>query len=128
MLTDARFARMSKKYDEEQKELAEKIRATRDAIDKSSAKEVTADMFISAVRKYTRVKKLTQQMVNELIDRIEVHQAEKVSGVWEQRLTICCNCVGVIDIPAALPIPATEVTMNTRKGVYVSYAPTPQAS
>ena len=127
-LSDERFARMSRKYDEEQKELAEKIKATRDAIDKSSAKEVTADMFISTVRKYTRAKKLTQRMVNELIDHIEVHQAEKVDGVWEQRLTIHYNCVGVIDIPDSLPIPAPEVTMNTRKGVYVSYAATPAAS
>jgi len=127
-LTDERFARMSKKYDEEQKELAQKIRAARDAIDKSSAKEVTADMFISTVRKYTRAKKLTQRMVNELIDYIEVHQAEKVNGVWEQRLTIHYNCVGVIDIPETLPIPAPAVTMNTRKGVYVSYAATPAAS
>lgn len=38
------------------------------------------------------------------------------------------NCVGVINIPAALPIPAPEVTMNTRKGVYVSYAAAPAAS
>ena len=119
---------MSKKYDEEQKALAEKIKATRDAIDKSSAKEVTADMFISTVRKYTRAKKLTQRMVNELIDRIEVHQAEKVNGVWEQRLTIHYNCVGVIDIPETLLLPAPEVTMNTRKGIYVSYASTPAAS
>ena len=80
-LSDERFARMSARYDEEQKELAQKIKAARDAIDKSSAKEVTADMFISTVRKYTRTKKLTQRMVNELIDRIEVHQAEKVDGI-----------------------------------------------
>ena len=127
-LTDERFARMSKKYDEEQKELTEKIKAVRDAIEKSAAREVTADMFISTVRKYIRAKKLTQRMVNELIDYIEVHQAEKVDGIWEQRLTIHYNCVGVIDIPAALPIPVPEVTMNTRKGVYVSYAGTTQAS
>ena len=119
---------MSKKYNEEQKELTEKIKATRDAIENSAAKEVTADMFISTVRKYTRAKRLTQRMVNELIDHIEVHQAEKVNGVWEQRLTIHYNCVGVIDIPQTLPLPAPEVTMNTRKGVYVSYAPAPQAS
>ncbi len=67
-------------------------------------------------------------MVNELIDHIDVHQSEKVNGVWEQRLTIHYNCVGVIDIPAALPIPVPEVTMNTRKGVFVSYAATPRAS
>ena len=38
------------------------------------------------------------------------------------------NCVGVIDILEMLPIPAPAVTMNTRKGVYVSYAVTPAAS
>jgi hypothetical protein len=41
-------------------------------------------MFISIVRKYTRAKKLTPRMLNELVHRIEVHQAEKVNGVREQ--------------------------------------------
>lgn len=36
---------------------------------------------------------------NELIEKIEVHQAEKIDGVWEQRLTIHYNCVGTIFIP-----------------------------
>ena len=44
-----------------------------------------ADMFISLVRKYTRAKKLTR-MLNELVEKIEVFNAEKVNGVWEQRL------------------------------------------
>ena len=48
--------------------------------------------------------------------------------LWEQRLTIHYNCVGVIDIQEALSIPVPEVMMNTRKGVYVSYAATPAAS
>ena len=38
-------------------------------------------------------------MLNELIERIEVHQAEKLDGKWEQRLTIHYNCVGAIFIP-----------------------------
>ena len=57
-------------------------------IEKSTSQAVTADMFISIVRKYTRAKKLTPRMLNELIEKIEVHQAEKVDGVWEQHLTI----------------------------------------
>ncbi len=43
------------------------------------------------MRKYTRAKKLTQRMVNELIDRIEVHPAEKVDGVRERRLSCAAN-------------------------------------
>ena len=121
-LTDERFARMSERYDAEQKELAEKIKVARKALEKSSAKTLTKELFLSTVRKYTRARKLTQTMVNELIDHIEVHQAVKVDGVWEQRLTIHYNVIGPVIIPEELPLPAPEVTVNTRKGVWVNYA------
>ena len=69
-LSDDRFAKMSRRYEDEQKELAEKI-----------------------------------------------------DGVWEQRLRIHYNCVGTIEIPTVLPLPIPEVSVNTRKGVVVNYAP-----
>jgi hypothetical protein len=62
-------------------------------------------------------------MLNELVHKIEVHQAEKVNGVWEQRLIIHYNCIGAIDIPDVLPLPSPEVSVNTRKGVVVNYVP-----
>ena len=126
-LTDDRFARMSAKYEDEQKELREKIKALQERIERTKSKAVTADMFISAVRKYTRARKLTPRMLNELVQRIEVHQAEKVDGVWVQRLTIHYNCVGAITIPENLPLPMPDITVNTRKGIYVSYQPSSRA-
>ena len=123
-LTNERFTRMSERYDAEQKELAEKIKAARKTLEKSSGKTLTKDMFLSTVRKYTRVRKLTQTMVNDLIDHIEVYQAEKVDGVWEQRLTIHYNVVCPVTIPEDLPLPVPEITVNTRQGVWVNYAAT----
>ena len=61
-------------------------------------------------------------MLNELIQKIEVHQSEKVNWVWEQHLTIHYNCIGVFDIPDYLEIPCPEVSVNTRKGVVVNYS------
>ena len=122
-LSDDRFAKMSRRYEEEQKEVSEKIKTLRSEMDKLSSKAVTADMFISTVRKYTRTKALTPRMLNELIDRIEVHQAEKIDGEWVQHLTIHYNCVGAIFIPEVFPLPVPEVSVNTRKGVVVNYAP-----
>ena len=122
-LSDDRFAKMSRRYEEEQKEVSEKIKTLRSEIDKLSSKAATADMFISTVRKYTRTKTLTPRMLNELIDRIEVHQAEKIDGEWVQHLTIHYNCVGAIFIPEVFPLPVPEVSVNTRKGVVVNYAP-----
>ena len=120
-LSDDRFAKMSRRYEEEQKELSEKIKKLRSEIEKQSSRATSTDMFVSIVRKYTRAKKLTPRMLNELVEKIEVYNAEKIDGEWVQRLRIHYNCVGEMNIPnePALPIPA--VTVNTRKGVFVSY-------
>ena len=122
-LSDDRFAKMSQRYEDEQKELAEKIKKLRSEIEKQSSRSMTTDMFIGLVRKYTRARKLTPRMLNELIEKIEVFNAEKIDGVWEQRLRIHYNCVGTIEIPTVLPLPIPEVSVNTRKGVVVNYAP-----
>ncbi len=122
-ISDERFARMSIKYEEEQKELTARLKELKAKLEKSASQSMTADMFISTVRKYTRAKKLTQQMLNELIQKIEVFNAEKVEGVLQQRLIIHYNCVGSIEIPDVLPLPAPEVSVNTRKGVIVNYMP-----
>ena len=122
-LSDDRFAKMSRRYEDEQKELAEKIKKLRSEIEKQSSRSMTTDMFIGLVRKYTRARKLTPRMLNELIEKIEVFNAEKIDGVWEQRLRIHYNCVGTIEIPTVLPLPIPEVSVNTRKGVVVNYVP-----
>ena len=122
-LSDDRFAKMSRRYEDEQKELAERIKKLRSEIEKQSSRSMTTDMFIGLVRKYTRARKLTPRMLNELIEKIEVFNAEKINGVWEQRLRIHYNCVGTIEIPTVLPLPIPEVSVNTRKGVVVNYAP-----
>ena len=62
-------------------------------------------------------------MLNELVERIEVHQSEKVEGIWRQRLTIHHNCVGVVRIPDELAPPLPDITVNTRKGVFITYQP-----
>ena len=120
-LSDDRFAKMSRRYEEEQKELSEKIKKLRSEIEKQSSRATSTDMFVSIVRKYTRARKLTPRMLNELVEKIEVYNTEKIDGEWVQRLRIHYNCVGEMNIPnePALPIPA--VTVNTRKGVFVSY-------
>ena len=119
-LSDDRFAKMSRRYEEEQKELSEKIKKLRSEIEKQNSRAASTDMFVSIVRKYTRARKLTPRMLNELVEKIEVYNAERIDGEWVQRLRIHYNCVGEMNIPnePALPIPA--VTVNTRKGVFVS--------
>ena len=62
-------------------------------------------------------------MLNELIQRIEVHQAEKLDGVQVRRLTIHYNCVGTLDIADEPTLETPKVVMQTRKGMRVAYEP-----
>ena len=84
---------------------------------------MTTGGFIATVRKYTRAKKLTPRMLNELVDRIEVHQSEKIDGIHRQELTIHYNCIGSIEIPDKEKLEKPSIIMQTRRGATVSYAP-----
>ena len=45
-------------------------------------------------------------MLNDLIDHIEVHQAEKINGEWVQKLTIHYNCIGALLSRIQIPYPS----------------------
>ena len=121
-ISDERFSKMSAKYESEQGELAERIKTVRAEFEKETDKSMSTDIFISNVRKYTRAKKLTPRLLNELIERIDVHQAEKIDGVHVQKLIIHYNCVGTIQIPDILPLRDPDILIQTRKGVAISYS------
>jgi hypothetical protein len=121
-IDDNRFARMSKQYSEEQTEIADRVKVLRVELEKAQDKAVTSDMFTKTVRKYTRAKELTPLMLNEFIEKIEIHEAEKSSGKHVQALTIHYNCIGAIDIPDLKELPEIDLTMQVRQGVELIYA------
>lgn len=120
-ISDERFSKLSVKYDDEQRSINEKMTNLRDELDSENIKNVSVDMFISMVQKYTRAKKLTPQMVNELIEKIEVFQSEKIDGKTVQRLKIHYTCIGTLDIPNLELIPDNDVKINTRQGVDIHF-------
>ncbi len=122
-IDDARFARMSKRYEQEQGEIGTKVKALRLELKKAEGQQIDMEDFLETVRRYTHVTKITQRMVSELIDHIDVYHAEKQDGVTNQQVVIHYNCIGAFEIPDRKKIPETDIIMETRKGVAVSYAP-----
>lgn len=122
-INDARFAKMSKRYEQEQGENAKKIKALRLELKKDESKRMDIDDFLEMVRRYTDATTITKRMVAELIDHIEVYHAEKQDGVTNQRVVIHYNCIGAFDVPDRRKIPEADIIMETRKGVALSYAP-----
>lgn len=122
-IDDARFARMSKRYEQEQGEISAKIKALRLELKKAEGQQMDMEDYLQMVRRYTHVTKITQRMVSELIDHIDVYHAEKRDGVTNQRIVIHYNCIGAFEVPDRKKIPEADIIMETRKGVAVSYAP-----
>ena len=98
-MTDERFATLSLNYEREQKDLKEKINKLATTIDKTKQEEINLTTFIDKVKKYTEIKELTPEIVNELIDKIYVYQQTKLNGKKYQQIDIYYAGVGIIGIP-----------------------------
>ncbi|EKD1342011.1 DUF4368 domain-containing protein, partial [Salmonella enterica] len=68
-------------------------------IDKTKQQELDLTTFIDKVKKYTEIKELTPEIINELIDKIYVYQQTKLNGKKYQQIDIYYTGVGIIAIP-----------------------------
>ena len=61
-------------------------------------KEIAITSFVDKVKKYTEIKELTPEIINELIDKILVHQQTKIDGKKYQQIDIYYSGVGIISV------------------------------
>ena len=122
-IDDARFGKMSKRYEQEQGENEKRIKALQLELKKGEGKRMDIGAFLEQVRRYTDATAVTKRMVTELIEHIDVYHAEKRDGITDQRVTIYYNCIGAFDVPDRRKIPEADIIMETRRGVALSYAP-----
>ncbi len=101
-ITDERFRSLSFNYDNEQKELKIKIEQLSKEINNTEKKTTDLTQFISNVKKYTEITELTPEILNELIEKILVHQTEKINGKKVQEIDIYYRGVGIISFPVSL--------------------------
>ena len=97
-ITERNFAMLSAKYQEEQTQLDNKKRELQAKLDKSAQDTDGAEKWLSLIRKYTELTELTAPLLNELIDKIVVHQAvTDENGSRTQEIEIFYRFVGKID-------------------------------
>ncbi len=126
-ISDERFAKMSKGYEQEQGEITGRLKILKTELKKEKGQRYTAEMFLEIVRRYTNAQELTQRMVTELIDHIDVYHAQRVDGVVTQRVKVFYYCIGAFDVPDWDAIPGLDILIETRKGVELFYTPSEKA-
>lgn len=120
-VTDEWFMLQSQKYGEERMELKAKIADAHERLLSIDSIKQNKDNFISAVRKFMEMDKLTAPLLKELIERIEVCHIEGVGKNRTQHFKIHYKFIGCIALPE-VPKPR-PVKLNTRQGVAVEYLP-----
>jgi DNA invertase Pin-like site-specific DNA recombinase len=123
VISNERFAKMSRTYEQEQGEIAVKVKILKTELKKEGGKQMTADSFLDTVRRHTNAQELTKRIVTELIDHIVVFHAEKADGITNQKVIIHYNCIGEFQVPEWDNIPDYDIIIETRKGVALCYAP-----
>lgn len=119
-LSDERYMMITKRYDDEQLALKKKISTLKAEIDEEQRSKNNAATFLRTVKKYTKIEELTPTILNELVEKIVVHQAEGIGKGRTQQLDIYYNFIGILDTPEVAALPAS-VTLDTRQGVVVEY-------
>lgn len=104
-ISEKRFDTLSAEYEQEQEALEASIANAQAELDNYEADTVRVDQFMALAKKYTDFSELTTPMINEFVDKIVVHEADKSSGERTQEVDIYLKFIGKFDVPIPEPTP-----------------------
>ena len=92
---------MLKSYDTEQTDLDIEIEKLQADINTFNADSVKAERFMELVKKHTEFTEFSPLLLNEFIEKVIVHEADKSTGKRIQKVDIYLNFIGSFDLPQA---------------------------
>lgn len=98
-IPEKHFDRLLSGYDNEQTALEAEIQELQTGLDRYGADSVRADRFLELVKRYTDFSELTTPMLNEFIEKVVVHEADKSTGDRVQKVDIYLNFIGAFTVP-----------------------------
>ena len=99
-LPDKRYEMLSAGYEKEQAELEQSIKTCREQLTQYDEDTDRTEEFLALVHKYTDITELTPVIINEFVDKILVHKAEKIDGERVMEIEIYFNFIGKVELPA----------------------------
>ena len=93
-IPESRYGQMTKTYEAEQADLKSSVPEMRRELEALKAGTDSAERFTEVIDRYTKIRELNAEILNELIERIVVHSKEKVKGTVYQQVEIYYRFVG----------------------------------
>ena len=95
-ITEERYLSMNGSYENEDNELKERQNVLTQQIENIETTECNAETFTNLIEKYLNITELNARILNELIDKIVVHEKEIINGEKFQMVEIYYKFVGFI--------------------------------
>lgn len=116
-LSDKRYEILSGDYEKEQETIEAELAEIREALAQYEQDTDRTQDFMALVDKYTDIKELTPAIINEFLDRILVHKAERIDGERVVELEIYLRFVGKVELPVQEMTPE-EIKEHEKKMFY----------
>lgn len=113
-ITDEQYFKLTEGYEAEQAEIAKETERLTAEINETDTAVSNVEKLIAVTRSYTRIDKLTPEILNAFIDRIEIHEKVKTDVKKSQQIDIYYSYVGIINIPTEEEM---EAYANKRKQI-----------
>ena len=102
-ISEARYQAMAPGYEAEQASLQERVSQLREQLAHTQEVQDNVEQFVPLIQKYTDIQELTPHILNELIEKIVVHEKKvEEDGSKSQMVEIHYKFVGCIDLSAML--------------------------
>lgn len=95
-ISEERYISMNSKYEAEYIELSERGKHLKTELETADESLVNAYQFVDMVEKYVDIQELNARILNELIEKIVVHEKEIINGEKYQTVEIYYKFVGVL--------------------------------
>lgn len=115
-IPEKHFSELLTDYDTEQENLDREIAQLQAGIDRYNTDSVRADRFLELVKKHTEFTEFSPALLNEFVEKIVVHEADKSSGQREQQIDIYLSFIGKFELPESeLPQEETPPQKSKKK-------------
>lgn len=95
-ITEERYLSMNSSYENEYNELKERQNVLTQQIENIETTECNAETFTNLIEKYLNITELNARILNELIEKIVVHEKEIINGEKFQMVEIYYKFVGAV--------------------------------
>jgi hypothetical protein len=116
VLSDERFSQLSEQYENEQSDLRQQNITLQTELNAFTEDGEKSERFIELVNRYGEITDLTTPILNEFINHIYVHEADKNEwGERTQKVVIHFNLIGEFELPCEPEVPLADEGIAAKK-------------